>query len=82
MWPNYYVIEALRIATERQAEADRASRAVLARQGSEQGAPNLLRRTGARAALAVGRGSIRIARILDECVADGAAATTGASPLG
>ncbi|MFI5199000.1 MAG: hypothetical protein ACHQXL_01340 [Candidatus Limnocylindrales bacterium] len=81
MLPGYYVIEALRIANERQAEADRASQAHLARQGRDQ-APNLLRRTGARAALAVGRQSIRIARVLDECVADGAAATAGPSPLG
>ncbi|HEY7826811.1 MAG TPA: hypothetical protein VIB99_01180 [Candidatus Limnocylindrales bacterium] len=82
MLPGYYVIEALRIANERQAEADRASQARLARQGRDKDAPNLLRRAGARAALAIGRQSLRIAQVLDECVADGAAATTGPSPLG
>ena len=82
MWPNYYVIEARRLASERQAEARRTHQAVLARQNEEPGSPNVLRRTGARIALAVGHQSLRIARLLDECVADGTAATSGAGQLG
>jgi hypothetical protein len=82
MWPNYYVIEARRLASERQAEAQRAHQAVLARQDADPGSPNVLRRSGARIALAVGRQSLRIARVLDECVADGTGATSSATPLG
>ncbi len=81
MLPSYYMIEAMRIAAERQAEADRPrpEAASAARCG---GHANRLRRAGARVALGVGRQSLRLARALDECAADGPATRSGASPLG
>jgi len=81
MWPNYYVIEALRTASSRQAEAERAARA-LREPGDPAGTPNRVRRAGAHVALVVGRQSLRLARALDECVADGSGTPSGASPLG
>jgi hypothetical protein len=81
MLPSYYMIEAMRIAAERQAEADRLARRPR-RPLDAEGAPNRLRRAGARVALGVGRQSLRLARALDECAADGSATRSGASPLG
>ena len=81
MWPSYYVIEALRTASDRQAEAERAVRA-LREPGDPAGTPNRLRRGGAQLAMLVGRQSLRLARALDECVADGSGTPSGASPLG
>ena len=73
MWPNYYVIESMRVASEREA-AERRYRREAA--GAEPGAtrPNLLRRGFARLALSVSRQSFRLAQVLDECASDPAGA--------
>jgi hypothetical protein len=86
MWPNPYLVEARRLASERILDADRAAlvrEAKLYREahrGDEHSAP---RRAAARLALAAGRAWVRLARILDECaVGDGPGVRSGASPLG
>lgn len=86
MWPNQYLIEARRLTSERILDADRAALAREARlyreahRGDDHGAP---RRAAARMALAAARGSVRLARFLDECaVSDGAGVQSEATPLG
>jgi len=85
MWPNYYLLEAHRLANERTADAELA---VLIQEATEyrlahpNTEPNGLRRVGARLALAASRATLRLARTLDECVAEGAGAPNGAAPLG
>ena len=85
MLPAYHLIEARRLAAERVREFEQARLAHQANHyrldhGSHE--PNALRRVAARAALAAGNASLRIARTLDECVADGAATSNGATRLG
>jgi hypothetical protein len=92
MWPNYYYLEARRLAAERTVDAELAELARLAalyrdarRAGVED--PSLgsgaLRRAGARLALTVGRAALRLAGLLDERVAgDAAGMHSGATPLG
>ena len=85
MLPTFYLVEARRLAVERELDADRAElarEAALFRLTHEGGEANVLRRTGARAALAASRASLRLAQALDECVAEGGGARSGASPLG
>lgn len=92
MWPNYYYLEARRLAAERTVDAELAEvareaalyrEAQRAASGNRSGEPRRLRRAAARLALAVGQTALRIARSLDERVAsDGASAHSGASPLG
>ncbi len=85
MWPNYYLIEALRLAAERTDDVEHEAllrAAVEYRRAHPSTEPNPLRRAGARIALAASRASLRLARTLDECAAEGAAASQGAAPLG
>ncbi len=74
MWPNYYYLEARRLAAERSREAEAAAlarAATLYRSSHEPAASSgRLRRSAARVAVAVGRQSLRLARALDGCVAD------------
>ncbi len=85
MWPSYHLIEARRLAADRVREAEQAR---LARQANryrldqQAGEPNALRRSAARLALAASQVSLRLARTLDECVADRAATSNGTTPLG
>jgi hypothetical protein len=84
MWPNYYLLEARRLANER---TNNAKLAVLIQEAAEyrrdhpNTEPNVLRRTGARLALTASRATLRLARTLDECVAEGTGAPTGVAPL-
>jgi hypothetical protein len=85
MWPNYYLLEARRLANERTANTELEQlihEARLYRLAHPNTEPNAARRAGARLALAASRASLRLARTLDECIADGAGAPTGATPLG
>jgi len=85
MWPNYYLVEAHRLATERQLDADLAElarEAALYRLAHPNTRPNAIRRAGARVALAASRASLRLAQAFDECAADGSGARSGATPLG
>ena len=86
MWPNHYLIEALRLANERILDADRAAlarEAKLYREAHRSDEHSAPRRAAARLALAAGRASVRLARVLDECaVGDGPSVRSGASPLG
>ena len=86
MWPNQYLIEAHRLTSELILDADRAALAREAKlyreahRGDDHAGP---RRAAARLALAAARGSVRLARFLDECaVGDGAGVHSGATPLG
>jgi len=86
MFPTFYLVEAHRLAAERQLDADQAElarQAELYRRATAVDTPNVLRRIAARFALATSRAALRLARTLDECAAaDGAGARSGASPLG
>lgn len=85
MFPTFFLVEARRLAVERELDADRAElarEAALFRLAHESGEPNVLRRSGARLALAASRASLRLAETLDECVAEGGGARSGASPVG
>jgi len=85
MWPVYNLLEARRIAAERVRESDQARLARdanLYRLNHRDGEANALRRGAARIALAASQVSLRVARLLDECVADGAGTSNGVSPLG
>jgi hypothetical protein len=85
MWPSYYLLEARRLANERTVDAELAvliKEAAEYRRAHPNTEPNILRRAGARLALAVSRATLRLARTLDECVAEGAGAPLGAAPLG
>jgi len=85
MWPTYHLVEARRLAAERVHESDQAR---LAREANRYRSnhptrePNALRRAAARTALAASSLSLRLARVLDECVADGGATSNGATRLG
>jgi len=85
MLPAYHLLEARRVAAERARESDQVRLARLAnrrRLNLQGGGPNALRRGAARVAVAASRVSLRLARTLDECVADGDGASNGVSPLG
>ncbi len=85
MFPTFFLVEAHRLAVERELDADRAElarEAALFRLAHQSTEPNMLRRAGARVALAASRASLRLAQALDECVAEGGGAPSGASPLG
>lgn len=85
MWPNYYLFEARRVANQRTANTELEQlieEARLYRLAHPNTEPNGLRRAGARLALAASRASLRLARTLDECVADGAGTPSGATPVG
>jgi hypothetical protein len=85
MWPNYYYLEARRIAAQRTVEielAEMAREAALYRETHRTAERHALRRAGARLALAAGRASVRLAQALDECAAGDAAVRSDATPLG
>jgi hypothetical protein len=85
MWPNYYLLEARRLANERTIDAELAvliHEAAEYRRAHPSTEPNVPRRVGARLALAASRATLRLARTLDECVAEANGASNGAAPLG
>jgi len=85
MWPNYYLLEARRLANERTVEGEHAAlirEAAEYRRAHPNTEPNMLRRAAARLALAASRVTLRLARTLDECVAESNGAPNGAAPLG
>ena len=86
MWPNYYELEARRLAVQRTRRvelAELAREAALYRETQQTSGRHVLRRGAARLALAAGRASVRLARALDECaVGDGAGIHSGATRLG
>ena len=85
MWPTYQLLEARRLAAERVRESEQirlAREANRYRHDHQAGEPSALRRSAARLALAASQVSLRLARTLDECVADGAATSNGATPVG
>lgn len=85
MWPAYHLLEARRVAAERARESEQAR---LAREANryrldhQDAEANVVRRGAARVALAASQVALRLARMLDECVAEGAATSNSASPLG
>ena len=86
MWPNYYYLEARRLAAERTVDAELAEMARLAalyRQAHSSAARHPFRRAAARLAMTAGRASVRLAGVLDECaVGDGAGSPSGATRVG
>lgn len=85
MLPYHFYLEARRLASERTIDAELAvlvREAELYRLAHPNTEPNALRRVAARLALATSRASLRLARTLDECVADGAGASTSATQVG
>jgi hypothetical protein len=86
MWPNYYYLEARRLAAERTVDAELAElvrEAALYRQAHPSTDRHPLRRAAARLAMTAGRASVRLARVLDECaVGEGAGSPSGATRLG
>lgn len=64
-----YSFLALSLANERAAEADRYRRLSAARE-SAPSSPSFVRRTLARALASFSRGSARVVRQLDSCIAD------------
>lgn len=64
-----YSFLALSLANERAAEADRYRREAAAK-ALQPSSPSVLRRSLARAAASVSRGSARVVRRLDSCIAD------------
>jgi hypothetical protein len=85
MLPAYHLLEARRVAAERARESDQARLAHAAnryRRTHQDSEPNALRRGAARVALAASQASLRLARTLDECVAESAGTSNGVSPLG
>ena len=71
MWPNFYYLEARRLAGERTIDvelAELAREAALYRETNRTGEVRTVRRVAARLVLAVGNGSVRLARALDDCV--------------
>ena len=70
MWPNFYYLEARRLAGERTIDAELAElarEAALYREAQRSGQPGAPRRLAAQVALITGRTALRIARSLDEC---------------
>jgi len=85
MWPNYYLLEARRLANERSHDGELATliqEAAEYRRAHPNTEPNVLRRAAARLALAASRATLRLARTLDECIAESGAAPNNAAPLG
>ena len=86
MFPTFFLVEARRLATEHELDADQAElarEAALYRRAHATNEPNALRRIAARLALAMSRAALRLARVLDECAAaDGGGARSEASPVG
>jgi hypothetical protein len=85
MWPAYHLVEARRLAADRVRESEQARLAREAnryRLSHQDAEPNALRRSAARIALAASHVSLRVARTLDKCVADGVPTSNGATPLG
>ena len=71
MWPNYYLLEARRLAAERTLDAELAEmarEAALYREAHRTTERRTVRRVAAQLALAVSHGSVRLARALDDCV--------------
>ncbi|MGH2512734.1 MAG: hypothetical protein ACRDGQ_08620 [Candidatus Limnocylindrales bacterium] len=79
MWPNYYLIEAIRLGNERQAEANRAA---LAHAGGRGQGASRVRRAAARVALGVSGQLLGLAGRLDACVLDRAEGRPASRPLG
>ena len=70
MWPNFYYLEARRLAGERTIDAELgelAREAGLYREAQRSDQPGAFRRLVAQGALITGRTALRIARSLDEC---------------
>ena len=70
MWPNFYYLEARRLAGERTSDTEQAEiarEAALYRAAQRSGQPGVPRRLAAQVALITGRTALRIARSLDEC---------------
>ena len=86
MWPNYFYIEARRLAAERTIEAELAEmirEAALYREAHRVVQPGALRRFAAQLALLTGRAALRLARALDECAgSDTGSSPSNATPLG
>jgi len=86
MWPNYYYIEARRLAAERTIDAEMAElarEAALYREAHRTTQPGAPRRFAAQVALFTGRTALRIARSLDECAgADVSGNPSSATPVG
>jgi hypothetical protein len=66
---SYYTFLALELARDRAAEADRRNRFLIGENGFAEATPGMARRTLARAAAVVSRGSAALAHRLDESVA-------------
>jgi hypothetical protein len=67
---SHYTFLALELARERMLEADARNRRLLDSYGLRTSTPGLARRTLARAAASVSRGSAAVARRLDSTIAE------------